>query len=590
MALQEYHSWGRPLDQYVASYARDKTTSRLPELDDTQRLSVGRKIVEQICLAAHDPAPSSGPVSVSDLYTVLSFSRSPAGYSLFSNPRLISGCICLMSRLPLSQSGRQAPFSYEYGYLCFRILTVALGMCILDRREGHFQLLMKDMATYADVEPIRCFSRHVRGVVAEHVNHSAAASAGRNFYSCILGWRHCSECPKMTELVSRSDASTLLGMIWDDDKQFMKAMLWTYSPGLSGLVYLLWNYVHYEQYLKDHPHPDRFMIPFVDVFFRCVLCSTPDQALALSIIRVWNFRASHIWKNAPVKVRSELADSRLMMQAYINQLNLGIVPTDDDDTSLPIEDIPDTLHFLHRHFVSGCEDLIPALISTTIQRCWVTFLNLSGRSSYLVELRGVFSWFRAFIGHLGQPTTTENVSHRYQVLTHTMDSDLVGLIGYVMLFINATSPSPKESEDSEKLLKECENVFIELSYLPPGRELEDYFIALGVGWWKVYWHLRHLARISGSRSNPSMFYSRCAHTWAAMRPSIDPEDLVTGTEYFTCSYGRCPDPKIPWGLEYVCEICLKRIYCSTLCHQRDREWGEVQQSGRARGTCVHPLR
>ncbi|CAE6491135.1 unnamed protein product [Rhizoctonia solani] len=284
----------------------------------------------------------------------------------------------------------------------------------------------------------------------------------------------------MTEIVSRSDASTLLGMIWDDDKQFMKAMMWTYSPALSGVVYLLWAYVHYEQYLKDHPHPDRFMIPFVDVFFRCVLCSTPDQALALSIIRLWNFQASHFWRNAPIKVRSELADSRLMIQAYLNQLNFGIepivVPRSDDDSSLPIEDIPDTLHFILRHYVPGCEDLVPSLVGTTIRKCWASFLNPARMFFFLTGLRGTFGWFRAFIGRLDQPSELHQ-SVKFQLLLQALDSDVIGLIGRVMLFVNSTPSTPKDAEDNENFLKECENLFIELSYLPPGRELEEHFIA-----------------------------------------------------------------------------------------------------------------
>ncbi|CAE6533233.1 unnamed protein product [Rhizoctonia solani] len=269
-------------------------------------------------------------------------------------------------------------------------------------------------------------------------------------------------------------------MIRDDDKQFMKSVLWTYSPGLSGVVYLLWRYVYYEQFLKDHPHPDRFMIPFTDVFFRCILCSTPDQAFALSIFRILNFHASKLWKNAPIKIRSELADSRLMMQAYINQLKLGIQPIDDDETPLPMADIPDMLYFLYRHFLPGCQEMIPELLGITIQRCWVAFLNPFKITAFLVEFRGMLGWFRAFIGCFDQPHP-DNENLKLKAVTHTMDSDLMGLIGRVMVFINPTPKAPEDLDNNEKLLKECENIFIEISYLPPGGELEDYFVDRGVG-------------------------------------------------------------------------------------------------------------
>ncbi|CAE6343276.1 unnamed protein product [Rhizoctonia solani] len=433
------HHWGRPLDAYVTSYTRDKTTSRLPDSDDPQQFAIGRQMIKKICLVAHDPAVSSN-ISVSDLLEVLNMSRSPAGYSLFSNSRLISGCIRLMSRLPLSRGGRQAPFSYEYGYLCFRLLILALGMSLIDGREGCSQSFMQDMATYRDMEPIYLFSLCIRGIVAEHITHSAEVGDGQDIYSCVLGWLRCSECPELPELVSRSDTSTLLSMIWDDEKQFTKAMLQTYSPGLSGVVYLLWRYVQYERHLKEHPHPYRFMVPFIDVFFRCILCSTPDQALAVAMIRMANSGALQLREIAPINIRSELADSRLMIQAFIYQLNLGI-STDDGETSLPIEDIPDTLHFLHSHFLPGCQDMIPELIGTTIKRCWITFLNPSRMSYFPTAFTVTFSWCRGFIVQLRQlKPTSSNKSLKLEVLTSSMDNDLIDFIGRIMVLIDPTPP------------------------------------------------------------------------------------------------------------------------------------------------------
>ncbi|CUA70033.1 hypothetical protein RSOLAG22IIIB_08875 [Rhizoctonia solani] len=174
-----------------------------------------------------------------------------------------------------------------------------------------------------------------------------------------------------------------------------------------------------------------------------------------------NFHASKLWKDAPIKIRSELADSRLMMQAYINQLKLGIQPIDHDETSLPMADIPDTLYFLYRHFVPGCQDMIPDLIGTTIE-----------------QFMGMLSWFRAFIGCFDQPHP-DSKNLQLKAVTHAMASDLMDLIGRVMVFIDPTPKAPEDIDDNQKLLKECENIFIELSYLPPGSELENYFVDRG---------------------------------------------------------------------------------------------------------------
>ncbi|CUA75527.1 Photosystem I P700 chlorophyll a apoprotein A2 [Rhizoctonia solani] len=547
-------------------------TSRLPESDDPQRLALGRQIIKKICSVTHVP-PASPEISVSDLLEVLNLSRSPAGYSLFSNSRLISGSVRLMSRLPRSQAGRHAPFSYEYGYLCFRIIILALGMSIIDRTKGYSRLLIEDMTTHLNVKPISCFSLHISRVVVDYINHATGVGRSRYTYNCVLGWLRCSDCPKMSELVSRSDASMLLRMISDDDKQFIKSMLWTYSPGLSGVVYLLWGYVRNEQYLQDHPNPNRFIVPFMIIFFRCILCSTPDQALALATIHLANFRAAQLWTYLlrPLDLRPELADSRLMMHAFIHQLNLGILPT-DGERPLPIEEVPDALDFLYRHFVPGCQDIIPELIGATIQRCWVIFLNPSMMAAFPAIFTATFSWFRAFIEELRQPTL-ENKSLKSKVLTFAIDNDLVDFIGRIMVLINPTPPKRKDSENSEDFLKECEELRIVLSSLHPGTELENYFVARGMGWWKFYWHLRYLADLPSDDSRHAMFYNTCANTWASLRPSVNPNDLSSAIEYHMCSYDRCPNPEIPWGLGYVCITCETNVYCGTTCLQRDWELG-----------------
>ncbi|CAE7206264.1 unnamed protein product [Rhizoctonia solani] len=104
-------------------------------------------------------------------------------------------------------------------------------------------------------------------------------------------------------------------------------------------------------------------------------------------------------------------------------------------------------------------------------------------SLFLIGLRGAFSWFRAFIDFLNQPTD-DNKLIRLDVLIYVLDSDLIGLIGRVMVFVDPAPSTPKDQDGNLQFLKECQNLFIELSYLPPGRELEDYFV-----------HLEHVLRV-----------------------------------------------------------------------------------------------
>lgn len=61
----------------------------------------------------------------------------------------------------------------------------------------------------------------------------------------IVGWVALEDENAPSEvLVSRPDASMLLDMLWTDRKYFLKALTMTYSPGLSGIMFLLWRHLH----------------------------------------------------------------------------------------------------------------------------------------------------------------------------------------------------------------------------------------------------------------------------------------------------------------------------------------------------------
>ncbi|CAE6415262.1 unnamed protein product [Rhizoctonia solani] len=343
-------------------------------------------------------------------------------------------------------------------------------------------MLLQRMST--DCEPILLFSRCVMVVVSELGTHSEGDN--KESYNCVLGWSCCHECPRESEIASRSDASMLLKLLWDDDKQFTKAMLWTYSPGLSSVMYLLWRYVIYERYLQAHPSPERFIIPFMDVFWRCVLSAPPDQFVAFSLINTFTFRHTLIWRNTPA--RPELADSRLLIQAGIDQLHLGTLPPYGLELlkeNLLVDDIPGVLFFLHRHFTPGCEDLIPLLIGTTIRRFWMIFLEEKlGRDILLLSLTYSFGWFQGFIECLKEPTD-KNEYIKEQTLLQVLDNDLISFIGCIILFLNPTPPLLQlsgEPERNEKFLRGCEKLFHLLGDLPSGNRLDEHFDSRNVGW------------------------------------------------------------------------------------------------------------
>ncbi|CAE6510972.1 unnamed protein product [Rhizoctonia solani] len=519
MALRAQFGWGRPLEQYFGSYSQEEV-EKWPSKLDKQQLRYTREAIERICEVDLGSATARNHVEISDLETILRSSHSADAYPYFATSGLVRGCIHLMSNVPLSREERQS-LNTDIFALEWKVVS---------------SKMMDDMNTNPDTDPIRYFSRRVMVVVIDLIDHSGGLD--HDSYNCIIGWSRCSECDDEEELVTRADCSTLLGMLWADSKQFLKALLWTYSPGISSVVYLLWRYACYERYLKDLPSPDRYMIPFVDIYWRCVLSATPDQTLALSFLRKVNFHPAEIWGDMPIKPK----------------LN---------DTKLP-----------------ECIEFLPSLFGASINRMWAAFLKTEMKHEVsAIIFRATLEWFCGYLGDLNKPGVNEPI--KAQTLIQILKNDLVELIGHVMLYLNPT-PIETKSEHEEgslnlKLLWECEHIFKTIRLLPPKGALKEYFDACGMSWWKLYWRLDSLSESPDLPPDRTPFYRVCKNVWLGMRPDVGK------IPYITCKYARCPAPIIQRGLEYCCGHCVERTYCSVRCQQKD--W----KAPRGRMMCAHPL-
>ncbi|CAE6539949.1 unnamed protein product, partial [Rhizoctonia solani] len=214
MALLAQFGLVLPLDKYVGSYIREQMEQWPSELDKKQ-LRCAREAIERISNVNLGSATATNHVELSDLEIVFKSSGSAAVYSYFAAPNLVRGCIHLMFNLPLSREEKQS----------------------LRGEEGHYQQGLSGEIIGSKTEPILHFSRRAMSVVLDLIDHS---SRDQDSYNCIIGWSRCSESDDREELVTQTDASTLLANLWADTKHFFKVMFWTYSPGISGVVYLPW--------------------------------------------------------------------------------------------------------------------------------------------------------------------------------------------------------------------------------------------------------------------------------------------------------------------------------------------------------------
>jgi hypothetical protein len=81
------------------------------------------------------------------------------------------------------------------------------------------------------------------------VQDEIQATKGGRHCDWILGWVRSEHHPLQQPLAIRSDLWILLNMLYKDRKLFLSALASTFSPGLSGVLFLLWRYIDFDRFV-----------------------------------------------------------------------------------------------------------------------------------------------------------------------------------------------------------------------------------------------------------------------------------------------------------------------------------------------------
>ncbi|KAG8729579.1 hypothetical protein FRC11_008432 [Ceratobasidium sp. 423] len=520
MALQTHACWGRPLSVYVESFGGEEIQTRVDLTEDTRHLA--EAAIERI---AHvTPNRTDHGVTLLELQTILVYTRSQlvTSYISFSSPSLTEGCIYLMAQI--SVAGKTSPFSYEYGYLCFRIMTISIGIGLLQNSIGA-EYTLANMVLDPNTPLIHTLSRHVAQLTEGAISHGGGQ--GRETYNCGIGWSRCSDHPKQQpEVVSRAAIGSLLETLWEDRESFLKAMGSTISPELSGVIYVLWRYVIYE---------------------RAYLVATPDQGKVFMLLSSLNYENSKIWNSSPK--HNQLGDSKQIIRAFATQIMRPKSP-------LPLGHFPNALNFIHRHSLPGCEEEAPLLIGAIISQIWDQFLAYDGtkeRGKLVDVISNVFNWFRYVIfaagGHskkLRSPisgmlepfaTSRSNQPLMLRIIDTVIQSELLSLIGRIMLSLVPTV-DPRPTRDVVRngtFFKSSEDLFKNLSQIVPTHALVKLSEPYMHEWWRFYQHLGFLEELAVGSAR-ALFYDFCIRIWTRLRESL-------GHLSLTATVGLCTSAK-----------------------------------------------
>ncbi|CAE6445977.1 unnamed protein product [Rhizoctonia solani] len=314
----------------------------------------GQKALQKVCHQAVDAtilAQEPGrDVDIAVLDSALRLAQDPRTIRYLAHPSVISGCIRLL-KTAVSQRGRSSsPFRYEYGHLCFKLLVASMNICLLERYNELDEALLA--CEEHDEYAADYLASVALGLVVENRFQISYNGSNSNWVS---GW--ATSDAQQAPLVSRSDLSTLLGLLWDDRK-FILA-----TSGLSGLLFLLSQYIFQEKNFNDSLDGEVLKGRMYELGLRYLLVAEQSQRAATLRAIDANHPEEDNWSVTPKHIDAE--DSRLLMTAFIKRLSNG------NDLSVFLTREPSVmLRLITTSTDPDTQDLLPGVIRCAVEYGW----------------------------------------------------------------------------------------------------------------------------------------------------------------------------------------------------------------------------
>ncbi|QRW24902.1 glycosyltransferase family protein [Rhizoctonia solani] len=508
--------WGRPLDDYVGSYDLAAAKKRI-DITSTMKAEAEESISQVVRLAGPSQYPDpegTKVVTLQVLESILNLSMCPQTYHYFADPPLISGCLKLMGTVEADD--RMSPFSYEYGYLCFKIIVLAIGTNILLRTEN-LDMTIANMESDTNTELILILSGHVSRAIKSEIE---IGNAGQPC-SWVLGWVRVQDRRRLqlTPLMLRSDILLLLDMLWDDRHFFLKTYMMTHSPGLSGVMFVLWRYLYSNSIFVESLPSENLAIPFCEILWRYFLVATTDQLESLVYINndVQLSSKADQWTDSSKHVT--LDDLRIVLQAYTGRMSLVDSPT---YLSLEINAILVLLNFVTQIMQPRVEFLLPPLIGNTLDRIWEIINNKKEDDQETII--GIGRVFR-LIGRLIRFLNHTYYASRYAVLdlVETLAGrDLPDMVARAMIVLEPYSTKASESyKQCMEFLENTTELFLQPEAVVPKSLLKKPFLPYAFHWIKTDQHFKMLGTsLSDAISPYAGYYQACRRVWHQVSQSL----------------------------------------------------------------------
>ncbi|CAE6454990.1 unnamed protein product [Rhizoctonia solani] len=571
--------WGLPLEQYVLHY--DKAFLRGQINLEEEVVSSATKCIQIIIIISEEGDEAkidslAKKITLAMLHSVLLLSLSMRGILYLARPGLITGCTRLMKTVKVD--GMISPFSYEYGYLCFNIGKMALGICLVEKfhKQNIFNLMERIHTEHQTRDNASLLTEYLSKLFLDETQESPREPR----CAWIFGWSNPPAHSGHSGLiVSESDALDLMNVLCNDRKALLKSLSSTYTPGSSVILFLIWQYMIRKGLQRELPDPHSrplLLGPFLDLLWRFTLVTTPsDYGFIFSATMAG---MSHLGKLTEGAV--DVEDSRTIINTYIKGIPSGEITESFHQVALVVyHSLP---RFVVRSILPGTENLFAAFVQAMLSRAWemIVWEEMAVMPPMGVVAGGLddlLLFLQAVASRLPPHSPVMRA-----ILEQIVDNDLLGLIGFSIhrLYPNRVPDTSGVYTDLSSCIEFRNVVRTMIAALVRASSTSiapSYFQEYTTEWVK---HLQYNDILLQMRGNGDK-----ANAWAKFRRDLlwdviklvgsgdDVKKCLDSRRRLACSYARCPNPSWAGYVQLCCSSCTilpeRANYCSPRCQVLD---------------------
>ncbi|KAG8795628.1 hypothetical protein FRC12_011974 [Ceratobasidium sp. 428] len=548
---QRKPEWGRPIDQYIADLGNPNYNTPAPTkslvqtaLDSVQPIK--RELLRPTC---------------ETFRIILGLLRDPVNLPMLDGTTVLPSCIHLL-REHLKDT-EEPVLCYEYGYLCFQVLVLAIQVSTLctagtDGFDSFMQLIRKG-ASAQDIPTTLSLSTmlhlHLQnhdhpGEGSDRVFQVSRSAQGKTVVLSSAGG--------MTE----RDGTFLVKALWESRKQMSHILSKAALPGWVFLFRIVLDLLFGD---ISRARLDPLTWGFLDnLCHRYGLYATEED---IDIVAETSTMAGALCPEDHYRERAhsmvDVNDARTLVEAYNNRMtSTPLLPLSFCSTLVDVI-VREDVCFLG-------EEMLVKLIRVSYERAWMEL----GDEMVRRDADWSQNMARIVINTMGSTERLFAAEHRFKpaqieaFVPPLYDIDVIGFLGQALLLPTLLPPEQEVDSSWSTLIQRVISFAETLSYSKSSALAAKLFVENHSDWLHMLYYIRQQIlnnphkdeSLRGNAQGAELAWTSVGRVFNFTDPT---KEKRKGTE-MVCLNSRCPKAE---GIDVVavCGRCLQARYCSRMC-------------------------